>query len=429
MAAFDGTNILGSWCCRMGSQAIRMLLCHQGVEFEDRKFIMVENEDGGWDKSDWQSVKREMMQEDNVTYPQLPFYVTETFTVTGQLAILDYVADQCGMYDDFSKESKALANMHLQEVMEFQKKIENLVRGGDFEEKLDNFRRVANNQLKKFARALGEKDLIMAGYVSAGDFALAECVYMCRLMDEHILDDYPRLRRHQEVMFQLGGVENADHGLQPCTPNSNWGTEYMSPPIAGGDQWIQLGNWRIGAYNENHFVFTCAPGYSAVIFRGDDGTMHEGPRSDYSLYEEQFGDAGQSRNVAFGGDCIQFGAHWRLGCYNEDHLVLSHDSGLSNMIWRSDGTRHPGPRSDYHLWEKDGTADKEGVTMYGANGCNYVQIGNWRVGDSGNGPHMCITNVDTPMTAVIYKGDEDGPAVHPGPRNDYILVGDGFEQI
>jgi hypothetical protein len=54
--------------------------------------------------------------------------------------------------------------------------------------------------------------------------------------------------------------------------------------IKGGKDFLELGNWRIGMYHKNHFVFSHKSGYSSVIYRSD-GTIHPGPRKDFCLWE------------------------------------------------------------------------------------------------------------------------------------------------
>ena len=38
--------------------------------------------------------------------------------------------------------------------------------------------------------------------------------------------------------------------------------------------------------------------------------------------------------------------------HGQHHFSVSHKSGKTAMIWRSDGTQHPGPRNDFNVWDK-----------------------------------------------------------------------------
>ena len=147
-----------------------------------------------------------------------------------------------------------------------------------------------------------------------------------------------------------------------------------------------------------------------MIFRSD-GTVHPGPRNDYHLNAKPL--LGTGSDVQVGDGLLQFG-EWRLGevtpgTGTSGHFSLAHSSLGTAMIWRSDGTQHPGPRSDWHTWGHALTAGNVFV------GNNFVQIGQWRLGDF-DGTHMSIYAADTGKTAVIYRSDG---TIHPGPRTDY----------
>jgi len=53
--------------------------------------------------------------------------------------------------------------------------------------------------------------------------------------------------------------------------------------MKGGKDFIQIGNWRLGMVNLQHFSFSHKSGYTSVIYRSD-GTIHHGPRTDFSLW-------------------------------------------------------------------------------------------------------------------------------------------------
>jgi hypothetical protein len=54
--------------------------------------------------------------------------------------------------------------------------------------------------------------------------------------------------------------------------------------LKGGKGFIELGNWRIGAYNKLYFVFSHKSGFNSVMYCSD-GTTLKGPRKDYNLWE------------------------------------------------------------------------------------------------------------------------------------------------
>jgi hypothetical protein len=115
--------------------------------------------------------------------------------------------------------------------------------------------------------------------------------------------------------------------------------------------------------------------------------------------------------VGVGDGFLQFGP-WRLGQVDGTHASLSHESGKTAMIWRSDGTEHPGPRTDYNTFGKALTPADIFV------GDGLVQMGEWRIGNV-DGAHMSIFSEKTKKTAVIYRSDG---TIHPGPREDWHLI-------
>jgi len=123
--------------------------------------------------------------------------------------------------------------------------------------------------------------------------------------------------------------------------------------------------------------------------------------------------------VKGGNGFIEFVSVWRLGNVAESstkdtsHFSLSHVSGKTAMVWREDGKRLPGPRSDLHTWSKDFFAQD---VHYGDRFVEFGEKGKgWRVGEV-DGSHMSIGYKPTGKTAVIYRSDG---TIHPGPRTDY----------
>ena len=45
------------------------------------------------------------------------------------------------------------------------------------------------------------------------------------------------------------------------------------------ENYLQIGDWRFGKIDENHFSVTHKDGKTAVIYK-TDGTVHRGPRTD-----------------------------------------------------------------------------------------------------------------------------------------------------
>ena len=152
-----------------------------------------------------------------------------------------------------------------------------------------------------------------------------------------------------------------------------------------GDRFIQVGPyWRLGDVDGKHFsIAYMKPNdkhYTAVIFRSD-GTVHNGPRSDFSLWHGNR--ATKPQGVVFGENVIQIG-EWRVGATDEGHFSFSHKDGKTAMILRYDGTVHPGPRDDFSTFAQ--STAKTNVQFAD----RAIQFGNWRLGDL-DGTHFSIS--------------------------------------
>ena len=113
-----------------------------------------------------------------------------------------------------------------------------------------------------------------------------------------------------------------------------------SSTLSGGDGFIQIGNWRFGRVDDNHFSFSSNNGRTAVILRSD-GTVHggHGVRSDWGLshvpitwtYSASNPTAlNNLPNIQFGSSWVQFGSNCRLGTPDNGHLSVSFQTPCCN---------------------------------------------------------------------------------------------------
>eukprot|EP00439_Symbiodinium_sp_Y106_P083978 s846_g24.t1 len=175
--------------------------------------------------------------------------------------------------------------------------------------------------------------------------------------------------------------------------------------IPMGDRFIQLGEWRLADVDGWHFSISHKDGQTAMIFRGSDGTLHPGPRTDYGAWNRQIG---ESSGISFGSSYVEIG-DFRIGAADDTHLSVSHKNGFTAQIFRADGQRFSGPRHDYGTYGK--AAELTGVSV----GDRYIQLGKFRLGDV-DGRHFTVIHTTTGQTIQIYR--EDGTQ-HPGPRTDW----------
>ena len=96
-----------------------------------------------------------------------------------------------------------------------------------------------------------------------------------------------------------------------------------------------------------------------------------------------------------------------------NHLVLGHSFGLMEMIFRNDGTLHPGPGPNWNLvvWPPPPIPPSAAPYV----GSNVIQIGStFRIGAL-DGAHLCIGHSGG-QTEQVYRSDG---TLHPGPSTSW----------
>ncbi|CAE7725375.1 unnamed protein product, partial [Symbiodinium necroappetens] len=136
--------------------------------------------------------------------------------------------------------------------------------------------------------------------------------------------------------------------------------------ITTGPGFIQFGDWRLAAVDEEHFSI-----------------------SHRDLEEVKLGDR-----------FIQFGKFWRLGEVDQQKLSISHSSGQTPMVFRDDGHLTAGPSTSDNLFSRKTTGGPKGITF----GDRFVQIGSFRLGDV-DGWRFSIAHVTTTNRIELFKGD------------------------
>jgi len=165
-----------------------------------------------------------------------------------------------------------------------------------------------------------------------------------------------------------------------------------------GHNFLQIGDWRFGDVDGAHFSMAYKS-KTAMIYRSD-GTLHGGPRNDYTTWGR--GLNANAPGIAYGDRFIQIGS-WRICDIDGNHASICTTSGKTAQIFRADGTLHGGPRNDY-------CCHGRGVNNNHANrpkiGDRYIQIGRWRFGDIDGWHSSASTNYHGYVrTAQIWRGD------------------------
>jgi hypothetical protein len=175
--------------------------------------------------------------------------------------------------------------------------------------------------------------------------------------------------------------------------------------VVFGDRFIQIGEWRLGDVDGKHLSLSHKDGQTPVIWRFD-GRVFGGPRTDLSTWSRSATE-GKGNGISFGDRFIQIGL-FRIGDVDGTHFSIVRTQGKTAQVWRNDGRIFNGPRTD--LDTKARSIGKPGGISIGK---NFVQIGEWRIGDA-DGRHFSVSH-EKGMVSAIYR--EDGRAFG-GPRRD-----------
>lgn len=152
----------------------------------------------------------------------------------------------------------------------------------------------------------------------------------------------PSLEASKDLVIGVVGNLSSLEGLEAVLRVARQGdpnTQAACGNFRLGPRYLELGRWRLGQADAQHFSISHAGGQTAVIYRLD-GTSHFGPRKDFSTWN----DCCEQLDVGFGKGFVQIGS-WRLGVA-KGNLLLSHalqpsspvvlggDGGGGGELWK-----------------------------------------------------------------------------------------------
>ncbi|CAE7943423.1 unnamed protein product [Symbiodinium necroappetens] len=198
-----------------------------------------------------------------------------------------------------------------------------------------------------------------------------------------------------------------------------------SKGISFGFQFVQIGNFRIGANDDDHFSVDSNHHKCAQTWRGHDLSVHHS--TGWNLYDRG---EGFQTGVTFGDRFIQVGK-MRFGAADDNHFNFYFTPTAKTLeIFRGhDGTRHAGNNQHWNHhnemvvsrlpahWTCPDIAEKahgECNPEFGHWGDRFIQLAKWRLAAIDDN-HFSISHKDG-KTAQIYRNDGH---LFPGPRNDF----------
>ncbi|CAE7552016.1 unnamed protein product [Symbiodinium natans] len=190
--------------------------------------------------------------------------------------------------------------------------------------------------------------------------------------------------------------------------------------IKFGFQFIQIGQFRLGAVDDNHFSISHIGGHTPQLFR-HDGTLHPNQQNAWGTFDRP---EGAPMGISVGEKFIQMG-NFRLGDADGPFLVTHRVTGKTIQVYQEDGTVQPDANSHWapkvmdrkpSAWTCQDVAEMAYGPCnsdFGSWGDRFIQLGDWRLAAT-NDRHLSISHKDG-QVAQIYR--DDG-TLHPGPRTD-----------
>lgn len=193
-------------------------------------------------------------------------------------------------------------------------------------------------------------------------------------------------------------------------------SDVLGDDVKGGDGFITLGPWRIGAFSCDFFSISHQSGQTPAVFAAT-GVYTPGPNTAANLWTRS---SGPVTNVKAGNGFLEFRGCWRLGEKDSSYLSIAFGRTGQNLmvvrLWKSDGLIVPG-NSDgtllYGLWD----ASKSPRRIVTA-GDRFIRVGTWVLGDV-DGTRMSITNMGTAQ--AIQGFNSDGTSISVGVPIDWSL--------
>ena len=130
------------------------------------------------------------------------------------------------------------------------------------------------------------------------------------------------------------------------------GPTFSNAPIKFGYRAVEIHDWRIKeildpnlSNHETNLSVTYKSGTVARIYQSDGTRV--GKNNVFSGYIIQ--ELGEPTCAYLASNYLQIG-DWRFGLADTAHFSVSHKDGKTAVIYRIDGTVHPGPRTDFSAW-------------------------------------------------------------------------------
>ncbi|KAI1306062.1 Glutathione S-transferase Mu 5 [Halotydeus destructor] len=188
--------LLGYWNLRGLAQAIRNLLAHADVDYEDKLYITSQGRD------QWLADKATL----GLDFPNLPYYVDGDVKLSQSIAILRYIARQHGL-DGVTNEEKVRIDLAEQQLVEYQIDASRMFYSPNHHELAGPYREGLPAKLQALSDFLGDRKWLSGDNLSYADFLAHEYLDIHKLFEPGCLDSFPKLSSYVTQFEALPNVE------------------------------------------------------------------------------------------------------------------------------------------------------------------------------------------------------------------------------
>ncbi|OMJ70527.1 hypothetical protein SteCoe_31482 [Stentor coeruleus] len=214
----EAKPILGYWHIRGLSEAIRYMLKHIGVDFEDRTYTQGPAPD--YDRSAWTDAKDSL----GMSFPNLPYFMDGDFKISETMAIAQYIALKYKPeFVGTTLQEKGLVQQLGGVVLDIKNYMSHSCYSPDFNK--DRVVQDVKEELPKVVAFLGEKMFLIGDQITWPDFFLFETLEMLEAFQSgSVAEVSTKLVEYRNRIAALSGVAEriAEPRLQWNNTQAKW---------------------------------------------------------------------------------------------------------------------------------------------------------------------------------------------------------------
>ncbi|VDO12380.1 unnamed protein product [Rodentolepis nana] len=181
--------ILGYWDIRGLAEQIRLLLRYLKVEYQEK--LYKPGPAPAYDREEWMAEKFNL----GLSFPNLPYYIDDGFSISQTSAILEYIADTHDMIPNCKKQ-RATLHMLMNDVMDLRSSFIKMCYSPDFENLKVDFMKNLPDKLSQYEKYLEDRKWLSGKNINYPDFNLCEILNQLKKFEPSCLDAFPKVKTY-----------------------------------------------------------------------------------------------------------------------------------------------------------------------------------------------------------------------------------------